>query len=151
MHGNIIARNLRSGGGKNAWAFQAYQVALVFLLRSTESLGSHEECCKVFLGKTIRHHLLRLRIHDTTRKPFLQYCISCFSQNTIQKMKNIQLFLDVFVLVLLVLFILTGPARICIGSLSTDVFEPRTSTGSRDFSSLMRISPFSFKKSSCKC
>ena len=35
--------------------------------------------------------------------------------------------------------------------LSTDVFEPRTSTGSRDFSSLMRISPFSFKKSSRKC
>ena len=37
------------------------------------------------------------------------------------------------------------------GSLSTDVFEPPTSTGSRDFSSLMRISPLSFKKSSCKC
>ena len=33
-----------------------------------------------------------------------------------------------------------------IGSLSTDVFEPRTSTGSRDLSSLMRISPFSFQK-----
>ena len=32
-----------------------------------------------------------------------------------------------------------------LGSLSTDVFEPRTSTGSRDFSVLMRISPFSFK------
>ena len=29
--------------------------------------------------------------------------------------------------------------RVKIGSLSTDVFEPRTSTGSRDFS-LMRIS-----------
>ena len=56
------------------------------------------------------HHL---RIHDTTRKPFLEYCISCFSQNTIQKMKNIQLFLDVFVLVLFVLFIFAGPARIC--------------------------------------
>ena len=38
-----------------------------------------------------------------------------------------------------------------IGSLSTNVFEPRTSTGSPDFSSLMRISPFSFRKSSCKC
>ena len=38
-----------------------------------------------------------------------------------------------------------------IGSLSTDVFEPRTSTGSRNFSSLMRITPFSLKKSSCKC
>ena len=40
-------------------------------------------------------------------------------------------------------------SKLKIGSLSTDVFEPRTSTGSRDFSSLMRISPFSFKKSSC--
>ena len=69
-------------------------------LRSTESLdGLHEECCKVVLGKTIRHHI---RIHDTTRKPFLEYYDSCFSQNTIQNMKNIQLFLDVFVLVLLV-------------------------------------------------
>ena len=38
-----------------------------------------------------------------------------------------------------------------LGSLSTDVFEPRTSTGSRNFSSLMRVSPFPFKKSSCKC
>ena len=38
-----------------------------------------------------------------------------------------------------------------IGSLSTDVFEPRTSNGSRDFSSLMRFTPFLFKKSSCKC
>ena len=44
-----------------------------------------------------------LRIHYTTRKPFLEYYISCFSQNTIQNMKNIQLFLDVFVLVLVVL------------------------------------------------
>ena len=41
--------------------------------------------------------------------------------------------------------------NITLGSLSRDVFEPRTSPGSRDFSSLMRISPFSFKKSSCKC
>ena len=40
---------------------------------------------------------------------------------------------------------------VVLGSLSTHVFEPRTSTGSRDFSSLMRISPFPFKKSSCKC
>ena len=38
-----------------------------------------------------------------------------------------------------------------LGSLSKDVFEPRTSTGSQDFSSLMRITPFSFKKSRCKC
>ena len=50
--------------------------------------------------KTIRHHL---QIYDTTRKPFLEYYTSCFSQNTIQNMKNIQLFLDVFVLVLLLL------------------------------------------------
>ena len=39
-----------------------------------------------------------------------------------------------------------GSPRNIMGSLSTDVFEPRTSTGSRDFSSLMRISPFSFQK-----
>ena len=38
-----------------------------------------------------------------------------------------------------------------VGSLSIDVFEPWTSTESRDFFSLMRISPFSFKKSSFKC
>ena len=50
-----------------------------------KSLGSHEECCKVFLGKTIRHHL---RIHDTTRKPVLEYYDSCFSQDTIQNMKK---------------------------------------------------------------
>ena len=36
---------------------------LCFAQRSTESLGLHEECCKVFLEKTIRHHL---RIHDMT-------------------------------------------------------------------------------------
>ena len=38
-----------------------------------------------------------------TRKPFSEYYDSCFSQNTIQNMTNIQLFLHVFVLVLLVL------------------------------------------------
>ena len=37
-------------------------------LEIKESLGSHEECCKVFLEKTVRH---RLRIHGNTRKPFL--------------------------------------------------------------------------------
>ena len=42
-------------------------------------------------------------------------------------------------------------AKELLGSLSTDVFEPRTSTGSRDFSSLMRNTPFPFKKSSCIC
>ena len=46
-----------------------------------------------FAQKRVVYHI---RIHDTTRKP------SCLSQNTIQNMKNIQLFLDVFVLVLLV-------------------------------------------------
>ena len=35
-------------------------------------------------------------------------------------------------------------------SLSADVFEPRTSTGSRNFSSSTRISPFSPKMSSYK-
>ena len=50
-----------------------------------------------------KDHLHHLQIHDTARKPFLEYCISCFSQNTIQNMKNIQLFLHVFVLVLLLL------------------------------------------------
>ena len=64
--------------------------------------------CKVFVEKTIRHHL---RVHDTTRKPFLEYYISCFSQNTIQNMKNIQLFLDVHVLVLLVLIHLYRPGE----------------------------------------
>ena len=34
--------------------------------------------------------------------------------------------------------------------LSTDVFEPRTSTGNRKFSSSTLISPFSSKMSSCK-
>ena len=46
-----------------------------------------------------------------TRKPFLEYYISCFSQNTIQNMKNIQLFLDVSVLVLLVLIHLYRPGE----------------------------------------
>ena len=41
--------------------------------------------------------------------------------------------------------------RVRLESLSTDVFEPRTSTGSRDFSSSMHITPFSLKKSRCKC
>ena len=84
------------------------QVALISLQRSTENLCSHEECCKVFLGKTIRHHL---QIHNTTRKPFLEYYIFCFSQNTIQNMKNIQLFLDIYVLVLLVLIHLYRPGE----------------------------------------
>ena len=84
------------------------QVALLSLQRSTESLGSHEECCKVFPGKNIRHHP---RIHDTTRKPFSEYCISCFSQITMQNTTNIQLFLDVFVLVLLVLIHLHRPGE----------------------------------------
>ena len=45
-----------------------------------------------------------------TRKPFLEYLYnSCFSQNTIQNMRNIQLFLDVVVLVLLVLIHLYSP------------------------------------------
>ena len=36
-------------------------------------------------------------------------------------------------------------------SLSTDVFEPQTSTRSRNFSSLMHITSFSLKMSSSKC
>ena len=36
-------------------------------------------------------------------------------------------------------------------SLSTDVFEPRTSAGSRNFSSSTRITPFPLKMLSCKC
>ena len=39
------------------------------------------------------------------------YFISCFSQNTIQNMKNIQLFLDVVVLALLVLIHLYRPGE----------------------------------------
>ena len=38
-----------------------------FSLERKESIGSNEECGKVFLEKTIR-----FRIHDTTRKPFLR-------------------------------------------------------------------------------
>ena len=54
------------------------------------SARTRNASCKVFLGKTIRHHL---RIHYTTRKPFFRILsVSCFSQNTIQNMKNIQLF-----------------------------------------------------------
>ena len=41
--------------------------------------------------------------------------------------------------------------RVLLESLSPDVFEPRTSTGSRNFSPLTRITPFSSKMSSCKC
>ena len=64
------------------------------------SVRTRNASCKVFLGKTIRHHL---RIPHMTRKPFLEYLYnSCFRQNTIQNMKNIQLFLDVVVLVLLI-------------------------------------------------
>ena len=36
-------------------------------------------------------------------------------------------------------------------SLSTDVFEPRTATGSGAFSSLARIGDFLFINSSCGC
>ena len=38
-----------------------------------------------------------------------------------------------------------------IESLNTDVLKPRTSTGSRNFSSLTRITPFLLKMLSCKC
>ena len=45
------------------------------------------------------------------QETFLEYYDPCFSQNTIQTMKNIQLFLDVFVLVLLVLIHLYRPGE----------------------------------------
>ena len=44
-----------------------------------------------------------------------------------------------------------GSHFLLIESLSTVVFEPRTSTGSRNFSSSTRITPFSLKILSCKC
>ena len=55
--------------------------------------------------------LLEVFHHTAKRKPFLEYYDSCFSQNTIQNMKNNQLFLDVFVLVLLVLIYLYRPGE----------------------------------------
>ena len=111
MRGNIISRNYfenwRRQKRLSDWSMPSRPRFSIEI--NWKSRGSHEECCKVFLGKTIRHHL---RIHDTTRKPLLEYYDSCLCQNTIQNMKNIQLCLDVFVLVLLVL-IFTGPAKVC--------------------------------------
>ena len=43
------------------------------------------------------------------------------------------------------------PLARTLGSLSTDVFERRTSTGSGNFSSLTRVTPFLLKMLSCKC
>ena len=68
-------------------------------------------CCKVFLGKTIRHHL---RIHNTTRKHFLEYYDSCFSQNTIQNIWKISSFFSMpSCSPCLCSFIFTDPVRIC--------------------------------------
>ena len=69
------------------------------------------------LNRTLKNPVQELRFQAGLNL----YIISCFSQNTIQNMKNIQLFLDVFVLVLLVLIhwsrrerpLLAGEARIC--------------------------------------
>ena len=77
------------------WKRQKPHDALVFLQRSTESLGSHGECCKVFLGNTIRHHLASNPRYD--QETFFKILYFLFYQNTIPNMKNIQLFLDVFV------------------------------------------------------
>ena len=59
-----------------------------------------------------KDHSLSPTNHDTTRKPFLEYYDSCFSQNTIQNMKNIQLFLR-SCSSCLCSFIFTDPARTC--------------------------------------
>ena len=73
-----------------------------------ESLGSHEECCKVFLGKTIRHHL---GIHDTTRKYYILFLVLARIPFKIWKISSF--FSMSSCSSCLCSFIFTGPARVC--------------------------------------
>ena len=110
MHGDIIARNyLRTGVDKTPeWLKHAKSSSAPRFYLEINWKSRFTPSCKVFLGKSIGHHL---RIHYTTRKPFLEYYQFLVSQNTVQNMKNILLFLDVFVLVLLVLIHLYRPCE----------------------------------------
>ena len=110
MHGNTITRNYfenwrRQKRLRDTSMSSRPRFSLEMTWKSRFARAMRR---KVFLEKTICHHL---RIHDTTRKPFFRYYTSCFSQNTIQNMKNIQLFLSCSSC--LCSFIFTAPARIC--------------------------------------
>ena len=77
-----------------------------FSLGMKSSLSSHKECCKIFLEKTICHHL---QIHDTTRKPFFLNRFLVLARIPSKMWLISTYFLDVFVLIVLVLIHLCRP------------------------------------------
>ena len=116
MHGNIIARNnFENWRRQNAWVIKACQVALGPSFFSRDqlkvSVRTRNASCKVFLGKTVRHHL---RLHYTTRKPFLEYYQFLALARILFKIWKISSFFSMSSCSsCLCSFIFTGSARIC--------------------------------------